>query len=67
MQSRVAEYSEALRREFAQNFLWSVEFALHPFARKFARRGEVYLTASTIPAASMRWSGCCLLSIVGIS
>ena len=48
MQSRVAEYSEALRREIAQNFLWSVEFALHAFARKFARRGEVYLTASTM-------------------
>ncbi len=48
MQSRVAEYSEALRREIAQNFLWSVEFPLHAFARKFARRGEVYLTASTI-------------------
>ena len=48
MQSRVAEYPEALRREIVQNFVWSVKFALHAFARKFARRGEVYLTASTI-------------------
>jgi len=48
LKTRVAEYPEALRREVVQNFLWSAEFALHAFARKFARRGEVYLTASTI-------------------
>ena len=48
LQSRVAEYPEALRKQVVQDYLWSVEFALHGFARKFALRGEVYLTASTI-------------------
>ena len=48
LQSRVAKYPEALRRRVVQDYLWSVEFALHAFAPKFARQGEVYLTASTI-------------------
>jgi hypothetical protein len=48
LQSRVAQYPEALRRRVVQDYMWSVEFALHAFAWKFARRGEVYLTASTI-------------------
>jgi hypothetical protein len=48
LQSRVAAYPEALRRQVVQDYLWSVEFALHAFAWKFARHGEVYLTASTI-------------------
>lgn len=48
LQARVAEYPEALRQRVVQDFLWSVEFALHAFARKFSRRGEVYLTASTL-------------------
>jgi Nucleotidyltransferase domain/Domain of unknown function (DUF4037) len=48
LQSRVAKYPEALRRGIVQDYLWSVEFALRTFAPKFARQGEVYLTASTI-------------------
>lgn len=48
LQNRVAEYPEALRRQVVQDYLWSVEFSLHAFARKFAGNGEVYLTASTI-------------------
>ena len=48
LQSRVAEYPAALRRQVVQDYLWSVEFALHAFGWKYARRGEVYLTASTI-------------------
>jgi hypothetical protein len=48
LQKRVAEYPEALRERVVQEYLWSVEFALHGFARKFALHGEVYLTAGTI-------------------
>jgi predicted nucleotidyltransferase len=48
LKSRIVEYPEALRRQVVQDYLWSVEFALHAFAPKFARQGEVYLTASTI-------------------
>lgn len=48
LQHRVAEYPELLRRRVVQDYLWSVEFTLRAFASKFARRGEVYLTASTI-------------------
>jgi hypothetical protein len=48
LKRRVARYPEALRRAVVQDQLWSVEFALHAFARKFARRGAVYLTASTL-------------------
>jgi hypothetical protein len=48
LQRRVTKYPEALRREIVQDFLWSAEFSLHAFGQKFAARGEVYLTASTI-------------------
>lgn len=48
LKRRVARYPEALRRRVVQDQLWSVEFALNAFAGKFARRGEVYLTASTL-------------------
>lgn len=48
LQGRVAQYPGALRRRVVQDHLWSVEFALHAFAPKFAKQGEVYLTASTI-------------------
>ena len=48
VQARVAEYPEALRRAVVQDYLWSAEFALQGFASKYAHRGEVYLTASTI-------------------
>lgn len=48
LKSRISEYPEALRRRVVQDYLWSIEFALHAFAPKFANRGEVYLTASTI-------------------
>lgn len=51
LQRRVAEYPEALRRRVVQDQLWSVEFALHAFARKFAARGEVFLTAGTLARA----------------
>jgi predicted nucleotidyltransferase len=48
LQRRVTKYPEALRREIVQDFLWSADFSLHAFGQKFAARGEVYLTASTI-------------------
>jgi predicted nucleotidyltransferase len=48
LKSRLVEYPEALRRQVVQDYLWSVEFALHAFAPKFAMQGEVFLTASTI-------------------
>lgn len=48
LQRRVAVHPEALRRRVVQDHLWSVEFALHAFARKFAARGEVVLTAGTL-------------------
>lgn len=48
LQGRVASYPELLRQRVVQDYLWSVEFALRAFASKFAHRGDVYLTASTI-------------------
>ncbi len=48
LQARVAAYPEALRQRVVADALWSTDFALSAFASKFARRGEVYLVASTL-------------------
>ena len=48
LKGRVATYPEALRRRVVQDYLWSADFEMHAFAPKFAHRGAIYLTASTI-------------------
>lgn len=48
LKRRVASYPEALRRAVVRDYLWSVEFGLDAFARKFAARGDVYGTAGCL-------------------
>jgi len=48
---RVAKYPEALRRAIVQEQLWSAEFGLEAFARKFAARGDTFGTAACLTRA----------------
>jgi len=48
---RAAEYPEALRRSVVQEQLWSAEFGLAAFARKFAARSDVFGTAACLSRA----------------
>ena len=41
-------YPEALRRAIVRDKLWAVQFGVSAFARKFASRGEVFLTAASL-------------------
>jgi hypothetical protein len=51
LKSRVATYPEALRAAVVQHFLWSAEFGLAAFARKFAARADVYGTVACLSRA----------------
>lgn len=51
LKRRVAEYPEALRRSVVQEQLWSAEFDLSAFARKFAARGDGFGTAACLTRA----------------
>jgi hypothetical protein len=51
LKRRVAEYPEALRRSVMQEQLWSAEFCLAAFARKFAARGDSFGTAACLTRA----------------
>lgn len=51
LKRRVADYPDALRRAVVQDYLWSAEFGLAAFARKFAARSDVYGTAACISCA----------------
>jgi hypothetical protein len=51
LKSRVATYPEALRAAVVQHFLWSAEFGLAAFARKFAARDDVYGTVACLSRA----------------
>jgi len=51
LKRRVAEYPEALRRSVVQEQLWSAEFGLAAFARKFAARGDAFGTAACLTRA----------------
>jgi predicted nucleotidyltransferase len=51
LKRRVADYPEALRRAIVQDYLWSAEFGLAAFARKFAARSDAYGTAACLTRA----------------
>jgi hypothetical protein len=51
LKRRVADYPEALRSAVVRDHLWSAEFGLTAFARKFAARSDVYGTASCLTRA----------------
>jgi predicted nucleotidyltransferase len=51
LKRRVAEYPEALRLAVVRDYLWSAEFGLAAFARKFAARSDVYGTAACLTRA----------------
>jgi predicted nucleotidyltransferase len=51
LKRRVASYPEALRRAVVQDYLFSAEFGLACFARKFATRGDTYGTAACLSYA----------------
>jgi predicted nucleotidyltransferase len=51
LKRRVADYPEALRSAVVQDYLWSAEFGLAAFARKFAARTDVYGTAACLTRA----------------
>lgn len=48
LQSRAADYPDALRRALVQDQLWNVEFGLTAFAHKYGARSEAFLTASSL-------------------
>lgn len=51
LKQRVRAYPEALRRNVVQDYLWSTEFGLAAFARKFASRSDVYGTTACLARA----------------
>jgi predicted nucleotidyltransferase len=51
LKKRGAVYPEAFRSAVVQDYLWMAEFGLAAFARKVARRGDVYLTAACLTRA----------------
>jgi len=51
LKRQVAEYPEALRRSVVQEQLWSAEFGLAAFARKFAARSDAFGTAACLTRA----------------
>src|SRR5215468_4606200 len=51
LKRRVAHYPEALRQAVVQDYLWSAEFGLAAFARKFAKRSDTYGTAACLTRA----------------
>ena len=51
LKKRVAVYPEALRQAVVQDYLWSAEFGLAAFARKFAARSDAYGTAACLTCA----------------
>jgi predicted nucleotidyltransferase len=51
LKRRIAEYPEALRSAVVRDYLWSAEFGLAAFARKFAARSDVYGTAACLTRA----------------
>jgi predicted nucleotidyltransferase len=51
LKRRVAVYPEALRQAVVQDYLWSAEFGLAVFARKFAARSDAYGTAACLTCA----------------
>jgi predicted nucleotidyltransferase len=48
LKERVAAYPEALRRAVVRDCLWSVDFGLQVFVRKFAAAGDVYGTVGCL-------------------
>jgi predicted nucleotidyltransferase len=54
LKRRVADYPEALRQAVVQDYLWSAEFGLAAFARKFANRSDAYGTAACLTSAVNR-------------
>jgi predicted nucleotidyltransferase len=51
LKRRVANYPEALRRSVVQENLWTAQFGLAAFARKFAARSDAYGTAACLACA----------------
>jgi len=51
LKRRVAQYPDALRRAVVRDYLWSAEFGLAAFARKFALRTDCYGTVACLTRA----------------
>ena len=54
LKSKVTDYSQALRYKIINRFLWDAEFSLY-FAKKSARRGEVYAVTGILQELQATW------------